>query len=256
MSNARSDLFSFFDTKSNVSKNECDNEQLQDALKVLHQIKEKFQKSSSSSEKVLLLAPKSWGRRKLSTEFGASERQVRKAKQLVAKSGILTSPNPKKGRPLVSETENLVNAFYFSDDYSRAMAGMKDFVSVRKHNGSREQIQKRLLLCNLSELHSAFKQQYPEVNISLSKFAQLRPCNCVLAGASGTHTVCVCVHHENVNLMLDGLNIKEITRETNFPMITYHDVLNKIIWYIPMLLQNAILMNAHCVLVLMILMIF
>ena len=47
-------------------------------------------RSASNSEKVLLLAlaPKSWGRRRLAKEFGASERQTRKAKKLVAENGI------------------------------------------------------------------------------------------------------------------------------------------------------------------------
>lgn len=212
-------------------KEKCNNKLHQAGLEVLNQIKEKFQNSSTNSEKVLLLtlAPKSWGRRMLSTEFGASERQARKAKQLVAECGILTSPNPKKGRPLAFETESLINAFYIDDSCSRVMPGMKDYVSVKKRDGSREQVQKRLLLCNLSELHSIFKEQNPGIDISLSKFAQLRPRHCVLAGASGTHTVCVCVHHENMKLMLDGLNLREITKDSDFPMIDYHDALNKIV---------------------------
>ena len=67
-------------------------------MEVLEQIKETFQKFASNSEKVLLLtlAPKSWGRRRLAKEFGASERQTRKAKKLVAENGILTSSNLKK----------------------------------------------------------------------------------------------------------------------------------------------------------------
>ena len=55
-------------------------------MEVLEQIKEKFQKSASNSEKVLLLtlAPKSWGPRRLAKEFGSSERQTRKAKKFCA----------------------------------------------------------------------------------------------------------------------------------------------------------------------------
>ena len=33
-------------------------------------------------------------------------------------------------------------------------------------------------------------------------------CQCVLAGASGTHCVCVCTIHQNVKLMLNALNDK------------------------------------------------
>ena len=54
-----------------------------------------------------------------------------------------------------------------------------------------------------------FKSEYPEEKIGRSKFCEIRPKWCILAGASGTHTVCVCPHHQNVKLMLDGpkLNI-------------------------------------------------
>ena len=70
---------------------------------------------------------------------------------------------------------------------------------------------KKDVLYNLRELYLKFKEQNPEIKIGFSKFAELRPEYCILAGASGTHTVCVCVYHENVKLMLDGLHISELT---------------------------------------------
>lgn len=69
---------------------------------------------------------------------------------------------------------------------------MKDFVSVKKEDGSREHVQKRLILGNISELHKKFKIQHLEMKIGISKFAQLRTRQCVLAEGNGTHTVCVC----------------------------------------------------------------
>ena len=71
------------------------------------------------------------------------------------------------------------------------MPGEKDCISVKK-NGLKMHIQKRLLLNNLNELHSFFKEHNPSVNIGFSKFAQLRPEECILVGASGTHSLCVC----------------------------------------------------------------
>ena len=56
----------------------------------------------------------------------------------------------------------------------------------------------------------------------------LDPENCILAGASGTHTVCVCVHHENVNLILDAVDLKEPTCKYFSPIKTYHDAMNRI----------------------------
>ena len=92
----------------------------------------------------------------------------------------------------------MVKKFYLDDENSHMMPGMKDFVSVEKDDGSREHVQKKLIPCNLSELYVNFKAQHSTVKIRLSKFSQLRPRNCILAGASGTHTVCVYVHHETL----------------------------------------------------------
>lgn len=68
----------------------------------------------------------------------------------------------------------------------------------------------------------------PECKIGFSTFAKLRPKECVLAGAAGTHTVCVCLKHENVKLMFAGSNLHLLTNEKGesvFP--TYRDCLKK-----------------------------
>ena len=111
----------------------------------------------------------------MAKELGASERQTGKAKKLVAENGILTSPNLKKGKTLLSEIENLVKKFYLDDENSRMMPVMKDFVSIKKDDCSREHVQKKLFLCNRSELYANFKAQHPTVKICLPKFSQLRP---------------------------------------------------------------------------------
>ena len=81
--------------------------------------------------------------------------------------------------------------FYECDDVSRVMPGKKDFVSMKKE-GKRQQIQQRLVLSNLREVYREFKKRFPDQKIGFSKFAELRPKHCILAGASGTHAVCVC----------------------------------------------------------------
>ena len=80
------------------------------------------------------------------------------------------------------------------------MPDCKDFVSVRKAEG-RVHVQKRLVLSNLKETYQLFKEKYPDTKIGFSKFADVRPTHCVLAGVSGTHSVCVCTIHQNVKLM-------------------------------------------------------
>ena len=60
------------------------------------------------------------------------------------------------------------------------MPGKKDFVSV-KRDGFKMHIQKRLILNNLNELYSFFKERNPSVKVGFNKFAQLRLEECVLA---------------------------------------------------------------------------
>ena len=61
-----------------------------------------------------------------------------------------------------------------------------------------------MLLCNLHELYTSFKEQHPNSKIGLSKFRSLRPNWCVTVSASGTCSVCVCISHQNTKLIVDG----------------------------------------------------
>ena len=42
-------------------------------------------------------------------------------------------------------------------------------------------------------------------------FADLRPKQCVLADASGTHSVCVCTLHQNTKQMMAGSRLETLT---------------------------------------------
>ena len=123
----------------------------------------------------------------------------------VNEKGILSSPNPRSGKTLSAEVVNQVRCFYESDDISRVMPE-KDTVSVRVGN-KKIACQKRLILCNLDEAYRIFKDKYPELKIGFSKFAELRPKYCVLAGSSGTHLVCFCTIQQNVKLMMHAVDI-------------------------------------------------
>lgn len=129
--------------------------------------------------------------RQIQDEFGVSDYMARKCKQLVKDKGILSTPDPKAGHGIPPKTVKLAIDFYESDDISRIMPGKKDFMSIRQ-DGRRVHIQKRLVLGNLREVYLAFKDEFPSKKIGFSKFAELRPSYCVLAGASGTHCVCAC----------------------------------------------------------------
>ena len=78
---------------------------------------------------------------------------------------------------------------------------------------------RRLLLCNLKKLYSAFKGRYPDAKVGFSKFCSLRPKWCISVGSSGTHSVCVCTSHQNAQLLVHAANIDK----------DYHDLMAMVV---------------------------
>ena len=192
-----------------------------DGSEMIQQLKEKFQSTTQRSEQlqILTVLPKSWSLKKIQQEFGVSNYMARKSKELVKEKGVLSLPSPKPGPSLPPETVEMVHVFYESDEISRVMPGKKDFVSV-KLEGKRMHVQKRLVLNYLREVYHEFKEKFPDRKIGFSKFAELRPKHCILAGASGTHSVCVCTIHQNVKLMMYVMQLSDLP--------TYHHCLARI----------------------------
>ena len=94
---------------------------------------------------------------------------------------------------------------------------MKDKISV-KENGVRVLKQKQLLQSTVYDCYEKFRLQHPDIQISYSSFAKLRPHHCVLIGSStGMHNVCCCVYHDNPKLMITSSILGE------------HDVFNGLI---------------------------
>ena len=93
---------------------------------------------------------------------------------------------------------------------------MKDCVSIKMPDGTKEKVQKRFLLANILEIYTLFKSEHPDVKIGFSSFALLGPKWCIPVGAAGTHNVCVCTYHQNVKLMLStvdrSLNYREVLK--------------------------------------------
>ncbi|XP_074112073.1 uncharacterized protein LOC141535826 isoform X2 [Cotesia typhae] len=153
---------------------------------------------------MLTLMPSSWSIEKIVEVMGTTTYMARLAINLEADKGILSIPEKKMGHGLSVEVSSAVINFYNDDEMSSPMPGKKDFVSLRNDDGTKIQIEKRLVLCNLKELHKIFQSRFPGIKIGFSSFASLRPKHCILAGGSGTHTVCVCSIHQNVKLMILG----------------------------------------------------
>ena len=182
-----------------------------DDSQMLRQLKDKFAVTNLRSAKLTILTvlPQSWTVQKIQEQFAVTQYMARQAKTLVDDKGILSTPNCRAGKSMARDVVDAVKTFYKSDAVSRIMPGKKDCVSVRKGD-QRVLEQKHLVLCNLREAYQLFKEQFPEMKTGFSKFADMRPKECVLAGSSGTHSVCVCTIHQNVKLMMVDSRIAEL----------------------------------------------
>ncbi|XP_071578919.1 uncharacterized protein [Temnothorax nylanderi] len=182
---------------------------------ILSKLKEQFQKSNDRQFKFKILTIfADWSYGEIQKHFiGASKHMISMVKKSVEEKGILSSPNRKSGKTLHQDVVQQVLHFYESQEISREMPGQKDCITIR--NGDEKmKVQKRLVLCNLREAHALFKERYPNLKVQFSKFAALRPKYCILAGASGTHSVCVCCIHQNVKLMIDGAGLSKLTADS------------------------------------------
>lgn len=81
----------------------------------------------------------------------------------------MSYPTARKGKELPTDTKTSVNELYTSDENSRIMPGKKDKFSVAKN----EYEQKRIIIANIRELYSLFKNQHHGIKIGLSTFAYL-----------------------------------------------------------------------------------
>ena len=115
-----------------------------------------------------------------------------------------------KGKVLSEDVKNLVREFWKSDEISRICPSAKDFLRIRNEEGIKESVQKRLVLMNLKEAFALYKSDETNPCIGFSTFAELRPKNCILAGASSTHSVCVCIYHQNAKLQFSALGLKKM----------------------------------------------
>ncbi|CAG9765892.1 unnamed protein product [Ceutorhynchus assimilis] len=176
----------------------------QDYFELIDEVKKKISTVDYKNKiNLISIAPKSWSREGTAKELNVSPNTVRTARQAMKNDGILPyiKNENKQGRHSLSkEMSEKIIQFYLENDISRPCPGAKEYVSVKDDNGNRIHMQKRLILSNLKEIYTFFKEQNPAAQIGFSKFAELRPKWCILAGASGTHTVCVCIYHQNLKL--------------------------------------------------------
>lgn len=94
-----------------------------------------------------------------------------------------------------SKAKFLVTNFFFSDDASRATAGMKETITRKK-----VKLQKRYLLRPMKKLWSIFCRKHKNVKVSYATFTRYRPFNVVPTSADNRDT-CLCIAHVNMTFL-------------------------------------------------------
>ncbi|KAJ1529982.1 hypothetical protein ONE63_006710 [Megalurothrips usitatus] len=191
---------------------------------MLEQLRTAYHLTSEETMKMQILSvlPASWSLKQVADFFNVSVSVVRRVRSLVSEQGILPTPLGRRRMGLCEEVKKKVISFY--EENSRQLPGIKDHVTV-KVGDTKVQRQKMLVLMTLKELYANFKSDYADLQISFSKFAELRPRECVLAGASGTHSVCVCIYHENFSLLIEGAHLEK-HEDGKHKFMSTSDVLN------------------------------
>lgn len=180
-----------------------------DGEQIIYQLKEKFEQTTSYNMKIHILSifPKQWSFSKFHGVLGdnVTKHMVYKTKRLVKENGILCDNTKKIGSKSIDQnTVDKVIKFY-REDISRDCPGMREFARIGE-DGKRQKVQRKLIMMDLKEAYVMFKAENPDHAIGFSKFASLRPGECVLAGSThGIHRVCVCLYHQNVKLTFDSL---------------------------------------------------
>lgn len=108
------------------------------------------------------------------------------------------------------ELNQRIKNYFANDENVYTCPGRKDYVSIIDENGKKMFVQKKLLLYTVHDLYLKFKDEYegPEKVPSYSYFFSLKPAECIHAGDSGSHNICLCAQHENVKLKLISLSRK------------------------------------------------
>lgn len=179
----------------------------------MDELKEAFQSTTDYKRKLGILTLSPFGRDETAKFFGASSYLTSKSRQLKKTHGILpqTLSASSRGRRITIEEQDKIKQFYESDAVSRICPGQKDYVVVRDSDGTKSKVQKRLVLGTLREIYALYKKDESNPQIGFSRFASLRPKNCVLAGSAGTHAVCVCTYHQNPKLVLSALGFGDLS---------------------------------------------
>ncbi|CAF3101068.1 unnamed protein product, partial [Rotaria socialis] len=193
-------LCDILDEKSHVSYDPnphglriCESNDLLDGLKKLYA-------DSNDSEQVRLMtiAPEEWGRQKIEKWFKSKPNQARRSLVLRKNNGILAYPQCLRGNiPLSDSTIDAVVNFYREDGISRTSSNSKDTIKIKG-----QPVAVRFLEMSVLDAYHIFNERHPET-VARSTFNALRPRE---VKTVTPHETCMCIIHENMDLLLKGWN--------------------------------------------------
>ncbi|CAF3300606.1 unnamed protein product [Rotaria sp. Silwood2] len=204
---------------------------IKDSNTLLSGLKALFQESTDVEQiRLLTISPDSWGRKMIRKWFDCTDYQARQALLLKKNKGLLAFPEYFYGnKHLTDDTINLVKEFYLQDGISRASPRKKDIIHINKLP-----VSVRFMEITIREAYQAFILQNPAVNIGKSSFYALRPreVKCIVP-----LDTCLCIYHENMNLLLKGLNMymkmNSLGQNGGFEVINDKYLISRIVCGIP-----------------------
>ena len=182
----------------------------------MSELKTKLESCNNKEKKQLLtMLPDQMTFEEIASTLNVSKYMISESKKLKKLHGFFALPKSKNGAHISQEILNRVNNFYCDDFYSRVMPNKKNVIKI-SDNEFRSQ---RLMLLNFNELYAEYKKTYPDDKIGFTTFYRLKPKECIIAGSSGTHSICVCPVHQNFDLLI---------RATGTNM-SYKDIVSKVV---------------------------
>lgn len=184
------------------------------------QLSTKFHLATSNVEKyrILTTVPSNIGIQEMVNSFNCSTYMAKKASRLRTETGPLTIPKPKcVGHYEIPEKiKQEVIAFYLNPEMGRISPELRETIVVKdKETGNKIRVAKHQMLVTQKQFYNEFleRNNYSSISISLSSVAMLRPKQCKWGGSKGFIRTCVCVIHQNFELLLNALHISMKTGE-------------------------------------------
>lgn len=108
----------------------------------------------------MTLVPSSWSAQVTANFFYASISEVKRSRILKKEEGILGIPDKIKRRKITIKEIEILHEFYMSDEHSRIIPGMNNYISVQVKEGEKK-----------TEMQKSFGSTSANFTISIRNFA-------------------------------------------------------------------------------------